>query len=146
MANSTKRYVERSSSVISHNMAASVTNSILHNVSERETLVRTILDLDIHSVNGGSKGAYAIELSVEPSGVAVHSPANGESLGNSIPKEVIWQKNGNFGATDQRERILIDLKSMRKLNAGDELVFRDIAANASSINVTGNVTIFLKQT
>lgn len=142
----TKRYVERGWSRINHTLADSVTNKVLHTVQERETLVRAIIDVDVESFTGQSAGSFTFFLVREPQGTAVLSPATGEDLDNSAIKELIWQKTGAFPTTGMHQKVEVDLSSMRKLDPGDEIVWRDIAANASSIGVAGTITLFFKQT
>ena len=52
-----KRFVERSSSTVNHTLTQAVTSLVLHNVSERETIVRAILDLEVTSPAGGTCGS-----------------------------------------------------------------------------------------
>lgn len=143
---STKRYVERCWSRVSHTIGTGTDNKVLHTVNERETLVRMVIDLDVFSYSAGSAGAYGFTIGREPQGVAVVAPGFGEDLDNDAVKEMIFQKVGSFPNVDLHDSIEVDLKSMRKLDPGDEIVLRSSAAQASSVGLSGTVTMFFKQT
>lgn len=141
-----KRYVERVGSRINHTIGNSAGSYILHTVGERETLVRCIVQLHASSFDAQSAGSFNLLIAREPKGSAVVTPATAESLANLKAKEELWEFTGSFPVTGLHQLIEVDLKGQRKLDPGDELVLRDIAANASSIGLVGTITLFLKQT
>lgn len=140
-----KRLVQRTESILNSVIPNSSTPKVLLTVDEKATLVRSILQLDVAPISGGTLPAsYNLTLTREPSGVQLVTPATTENLDNELTKNTLWSWNGHFPAVELHSHIDVDLSSMRKLDVGDEIVLRVISDEASSVQLTGVVTLFTK--
>lgn len=139
-----KRHIERVGNNIDDNITNSTTNIILHTCEDRETLVRTIIQLDVGYQNPGD---YALVIAREPQGTAVIAPGVGQSLDIPMVKEEIWTYMGRAPQTaDQSvQHITVDLKSMRKLDVGDEITLRHLGSVQDCALLVGRVTLFFKE-
>lgn len=140
-----KRRIEKVVSRISHQITNSAATTILHTCEDRKTLIRTLIQLKFINVSGSPK--YGIVYAIEPRGQSVTSPSYTEVLDADQVPQQLWERSSQFvtGTDPQSEEIQVDLHQMRKLNPGDELVIRDTADVATSVNVQGIITQWFKE-
>ncbi len=138
------RRIERVVSKINHTITNAANADTLHTVEDRKILVRTILQLCF--IPQGAVGQYNLVLHRLPRGNSVGSPATGEDLDNDHTKEQIWEYQGGFMAGSlEPQNVIVDLKSMRKLDPGDLLTLKTISSVANCCTVTGIVQTFFKE-
>lgn len=138
-----KRRVSRVNSAITSQMTGSVINKVLHTAEDPETLVRTIIQLNV--TPNEADGVFACTIAVEPSGTAVVSPATGEALDQNPSKLLIWEYQGAVhDTTTEIQHIDVDLSSMRKLTEGDEVVLR-MNGTSAALTLVGLITQFFKE-
>ena len=138
-----RRFVEKIKSQISQAIDDTVIETILHQVEDRETLVRTIVQLDAKTAVVGN--AYHIAIYHEPRGITMEQLAVGVALDAPMSKVEIWHYVGFLGpSVGDIVPIFVDLKGMRKLEPGDQIAMRVISATANGATLQGFVTLFFK--
>ena len=135
-----RRHIEKIQNTIHHIITNTVIESVLHQVEDRETLVRAIIQLTAKNINNGT---FALALYHEPRGITMESlVTNAESLDDPMSKVQLWKYSGIDDLIVAP--ILVDLKSMRKLEPGDQIVLRDIGEVAQLCDLDGVITLFFK--
>lgn len=140
-----KRRIERVRSRINHTVTnASITN-ILHTVEDRKTLVRTIIDLRVYNIVAAD---HAVNLVIHrlPRGQTVGNPLVTENLDADQIKENIWEALvGRFGISQEPIHIHADLKSMRKLDPGDQVVLKTVSDGVDTDKCVGTIVQMFKE-
>lgn len=138
-----KRRIERVNNRINHLITNATTNTIMHTCEDRKTLVRAIIQLDTAMI---APCDYTVLIQRAPRGITVAVPATAEALDSNMTKEQVWEYTSSFVAgVTSHVQVLVDLKSMRKLDPGDTVVMRDISNVPNSVQLTGTVTLFFKE-
>lgn len=138
-----KRRIERVYSRINHAITNTSTDVVLHTAEDRKTLVRTIIQLQNIP---DAVGDFNIGIDHEPRGQSIAAPGTTQSLDIDMVKNQLWKYSGrNTAAQTDRTCIEVDLKSMRKLDPGDEIVLRDVSDQANSSTLIGIITMFFKE-
>lgn len=142
-----KRRIEQIYSNINQAVTNSVGQSVLHTCEDRKTLVRVIARLKLNHFGGSAvSNRVGMCLVKEPQGTAVFSPTAAASLDNTKPDHLLWQTLTEQKDTSvEGEVIEFDTKGMRKLNVGDELVFRAVGSTADNAVITGSFTFIFKE-
>ena len=116
---------------------------ILHQIERSETLVRTIIQLEVYTAVGGNEVTLA--LLHEPRGITVITISEAQELDQAMSKVELWYHRCGQGDVYQVTQIMVDLKSMRKVEEGDQIVLRHIDSGANAHRIVGVVTLFFKQ-
>ena len=148
-----KRAIKRRIARINHNMTTSVVEVVIHTASRKETLVRTILQLVARDTSGSASTLWEGMLDKRPNAIQVSDAVNAAGAEGDIgdvPQEELFRFRGSIGrgddtAADPANVIFRDLKSQRKFNADDTLVWSDDASGAVS-NLQGLIVTFWKET
>ena len=140
--NGPRRFVEKIQSVLYSQVTNGVTEHILHQVEDRETLVRTIVQVNIVQ----SQAASYCQLAVghEPRGITMETIDTVMTLDTPMSKVQLLKYYGGGGPQYEVERVLIDSKGMRKLEPGDQIVLRTISTQANGNWIVGVITLFFK--
>jgi len=152
-SNAPKRAIKRRVCRLNHNMGTSPVDVVIHTLSRKETLVRTIYDVSVRAAGAAVSEIWEVLLDKRPKAVQVATAANatgGEGDIGDIPIEEILRLRGGNGkgsdiGDDGFERIYRDVKSQRKFDASDTYVFSD-DASAATLNVQGLIITFWKET
>lgn len=138
-----RRRIEKVWSQVVNTITNSTTSLVLHEAEDAKTLVRIIMNGDWTPIDGGACGWT---VAIEPSGTAVVGPTSGTSLGNDQNGLEILRGAHGWGASSTESiHEVIDSKGMRKLKAGDEIVFRHVGDTASMGTFTGVFTLIFKE-
>lgn len=146
-----KRAIKKIVANLRHLMSNSITETVLHTCTDAETLVRTIIKLNV-TYDGTSVVWISHDLLLEhqPQGQSISGPTSSELLEQNEPKQALWRDGGaaNFETLSgdaPRFRYDADLKSMRKLQPGDQIALDDIASLASTYRISGWIVLFFKE-
>ena len=138
-----KRRIEKVLSRIDHTITNSVTEVVLHTAEDRKTLVRTIVQLDVHLDQKTGSSTFSLKLQRAPRGTTIINPSIGESTDIDMAKEEIWSYTGFVDSVEKSPTfIMVDLKGMRKLDPGDTLVLSDFGGNLTATMVGTIILIF----
>ena len=145
-----KRKITRVRSRIDHIITAAQLNSILHTSEDPETLVRTIVDLQL-------MGTTAIDVDVDDFDLLIHVAPSGTKTASPVITELLdTAENINtlFRSTPQVRigasgntlmEIKADLRNMRKLRELDTIVLSTIASSDSKYWLKGYIIQFFKE-
>ncbi|MFQ1006549.1 hypothetical protein [Gilliamella sp. CG22] len=123
-------------------MMIAVATKILHTVEDRETLVRTIIQL---SLAGNAAGVISLAIQILPGGTAIANPSTTEDLDNPGIRNLLWQYTcGVTAGMVEPLAINVDLKSMRKLSITDKIVLITRSSVDTSSDIAGVITQFFK--
>lgn len=121
----------------------SASSLILHTVLDGETLVRTIIGLDIVDVvSSPQQGELLIEH--RPNGVSVLTPGTPSSMDNNVPKTTLFRQAFGMEA-DGVKHIEVDLSGMRKLNPDDTIALRFVSTAEFGARMTGSILLMFKE-
>lgn len=149
------RDVYRVDSIVDTNdMDTTLTNlGTLHNADVSKTLVRTIIDGYFYqnTTAGVSRALIAIVL-VPEDFTATPILDHVEALDNDVADEFIFKHavilpatyNGTNGANTTMVPLFRDIKSMRKMDRGDEIKLYGLSALTEGIGFYGIITQFFK--
>lgn len=139
-----KRRIEK---VVGHwndTITNSINNVVLHTAEDSKTLVRLIVQWD--AVWGAGAPTYQVTIGKEPGGTAVVGPGTGDDLDNDAPEELLLQHTGLFVSSSvEPHHVAYDLKGMRKLKPGDEIVMRHVCNNVDGVVFSGSYTLIFKE-
>ena len=138
-----KRPVKRIGNTLDVAMTNAEVETVLHQVEDRETLVRVIIQLNIRNVINNAQ--FTIAVFHEPRGITVQNVSDAQELDEVLSKVLLWKWRGgqlqSIGVTE----VFVDLKSMRKVETGDQITMRSIADSANSGTILGIITLFFKE-
>ncbi len=148
-----KRPIEAVNSRAQDTLTTGKTTSIVRTVGDRETLVRSILSVNVIPLSTNDvdiNNTFEYLLNVRPAAAVVVSPSTADALAQVKSKNEILRDRGtvmqnittNVGTQFDRT---YDIKGMRKLNVGDLVTFDTICSEASNAKITWSLTQFFKQ-
>lgn len=129
---------------MSHLVAVAATEYVLHTSEDRETLVRAILDLYCTHKFAAQENCVLL-LEVAPNANVVGTSTKVESLDNARPMQQIWGALVGSGNLEETVHVQVDLSSMRKMQKGDQIVFRDSTVQENGYHISGRITLFFKE-
>ena len=144
-----KRPISRRMAELSFIADTSVNTFILHTSKEKETLIRTIIQLMIKGVANSGVHLYEMLIAIAPGGTSLSNANLATGLDGTPRPQEIFRHKGIVGfATDfSAEAVLVekDIKAQRKLQNLDQLQLTFIADDAVALRVTGIIIQFFKQ-
>lgn len=152
-----KRRIEQITGTLNFTTGSSTTGKVLHAAEDSKTLVRVILNVRAHPLSYTSSGTIYSSgwtLGVEPNSIVVVNPSIGESLDDVKPDQMLAQgivsyTGSGAGTTDHHrdtQDIVLDIKGMRKLKGGDEIVLRTLGEGVGSTHqFIGSYTLVFKE-
>ncbi len=140
-----KRQIEKSVSYISDVFtAAGGTAKVLHTTTDRETLVRMVVQLVAkHELSSSDNLTLCIQR--RPTSISTWDIDSIEALDQSPPQDQIWNHRIRSEIINESFTIDVDLKAMRKLSKDDLLVLWGVTDTSVAFLVDGVVTCFFKQ-
>lgn len=143
VARAPKRQIERVNNRINQTITNAPTDTILHTVEDRKTLVRAIIQLNLSMLAAAD---FQVAIQRAPRGIPVVTPAVAQALDSDMSKEQIWEYTANQTAAHTVPTYFtVDLKSMRKLDPGDTVLMRTISSAPNSTMLHGTITLFFKE-
>ena len=139
-----KRVIKKIGNRFNQQFTNAESDYILHQIEDRETLVRTIIQLSIKNVINNSN--ITLGLFHEPRGITVQNVSETHELDQVLNKVELWMYRGGQRQSNEVVEVFVDLKSMRKCETGDQITLRGIASTANSIDIIGSITLFFKET
>ena len=140
-----RRLIEKKVSVIDTTVMMAVTDLVIDTNDDPRTLVRIIVKGSWSGIATG-KGSFLIHRA--PQGTVVGVPVAGPALQMTPGKEWIYQESyGCVKGVDESigQKILVDIKAMRKLDKNDEIVFSTIGNGDNDLSIMATVTMFFKE-
>ncbi len=124
---------------------------MLHDVEDRKTLIRTIIDVAVvRADNGVVQAAWTLGIRIAPGGTTVFTPSVASALDQNRIDAILWETGGvsnreTASGDNNIDRIYRDIKGMRKVSPGDEIEMFHDGDVANSFHVVGVVTQFFKE-
>lgn len=119
--------------------------------TDKETLVRTIIDYNWIGPITDNGAYWAAELIIERAGQGLNEEIELGAAAGFVPSnESLWYNQHevaiNSTTSSPPSRVKADLKSMRKLTPGDKILFRYVGNYVSdSGRLIGVITLFFKE-
>lgn len=137
-----KRRIEKVYSQVVNTVTNSTTSLVLHTAEDSKTLVRIIMDGVWTPITGG---AFGWVVAIEPTGTSVISPGSGTQLDQDMSNLLLLKGCAGFGTGVENLPVHIDSAGMRKLQTGDEIVFRHLADTATMATFSGTFILIFKE-
>lgn len=142
-ARSPKRRIEKVYSQVVNTVTNSTTNVVLHTAEDAKTLVRIIMQGTWTPIDGGAVGW---SVAIEPSGTAIVAPTTGSSLDQDVNQLQLLRGCLGWGSTSlENNQVNVDSSGMRKLQPGDEIVFRHVGETATMGTFSGSFLMIFKE-
>ncbi len=144
-----RRSIEKvDNTIVDPAVTQAVVETILHTADESETLVRTIVDLNVLAILD-PLAVFSFNIQVAPKGTIVSTPSTAQSLDRRQTTEDILNGMTNTGgiiaAAPGHRRFQIDSSGMRKLKRGDKIVMQTTSNPTLSHAICGTIKLFFKE-
>ncbi len=151
-----RRTVEKAIFYINSLIPAAQNNVTLFTATEDVTLVRTIFDVQVGLNLENAQEQWRIRMEHRINAISVLGAlVIAQEAIADVPKTNLFECGGlgHTNGTRTAESSVMpdrdvyrDLKGMRKLEVGDEIMLNEIASTVSAFRIVGSITFFFKQT
>ena len=138
-----RRPIDKDIQFVSGTITNSQTDTSLHNAPDSRTLVRIVGNLMVKSISG-TDGSWSVLITKQQQNRTPNTMSLSSGSHYTPESDVLWHGSGTFRESNDLINFQVDVKGMRKMQAGDDIYISFLGSAATIAAINGSLSMFFK--